>query len=197
VRDELKLNGKTPLVGFVANMHPDKAPLDFVAAAAEILKTNPDTHFAMAGHGPLTDDIKAKIAELKLSERVHLLGFRRDMVNVMASYDLLLLTSVTREASSTVLKQAGAVGVPAIATDVGGTREVLEEDVTGLVVKPGDVNAMAAAAVSLLNDREKAAAMGAAGKKKVLGEFTPQAIAEKTEAIYWRALAHRDKSRSS
>jgi len=195
VRNELKLENGTPLVGFVANLHPDKAPLDFVEAAAKISAAHPKAHFAIAGHGPLTEDIKAKVAELKLGNRLHLLGFRRDMVNVMSSFDLLMLTSITREASSTVLKQAGAMGVPAIATDVGGTDEVIEDGTTGIVVKPGDVNALASAALSLLNDRARATAMGAAGKKKVLGEFTAQAIAEKTEAIYWKALAHRDKNR--
>src|SRR4026207_1076021 len=99
-----------------------------------------------------------------------MLGFRKAMVNVMASFDLVVVTSVTREASSTVLKQAGAMGVPAVATDVGGTREVVEDGRTGLIVKPGDVTALCNAVISLLSNRERAQAFGAAGKEKVMSE---------------------------
>ncbi|HYG75966.1 MAG TPA: glycosyltransferase family 4 protein [Planctomycetota bacterium] len=191
VRRELKLSDATPLVGFVANFHPDKAPLDFVATAARVMKLHRDVHFAMAGHGPLDEPIRAELARLDLGSRFHMLGFRKDMVNVMASFDLLALTSVTREASSTVLKQAGAMGVPVIATDVGGTREVVDDGRTGILVKPGDVDALTMAVLALLNDPAKSRAMGEAGRKKVLSEFTAAAIAERTEALYFQALEKR------
>lgn len=190
-RDELKLAPAVPLVGFVANFHPDKAPLDFVAMAERVVKAVPEVHFAMAGHGPLDNEIRARVKELGLDDRVHMLGFRKDMVNVMASFDLLALTSVTREASSTVLKQAGAMGVPVAATDVGGTREVVDDGRTGIIVKPGDVTGLCNAVIALLSDRGRAAKLGAAGKEKVLGEFTADAIAEKTEGLYLRALEPR------
>jgi glycosyltransferase involved in cell wall biosynthesis len=188
VRDELKLDSSDALVGFVANFHPDKAPLDFVSMAEQVVKAVPRVHFAMAGHGPLDNEIRARIKSAGLDDRLHMLGFRRDMVNVTASFDLLVLTSVTREASSTVLKQAGAMGVPAVATDVGGTREVVEDGRTGLIVKPGDVTALCNAVISLLSNRERARAFGTAGKEKVMSEFTADAIAERTEMLYFRAL---------
>jgi glycosyltransferase involved in cell wall biosynthesis len=191
VREELGLGDGTPLVGFVANFHPDKAPLDFVAAAAEILKTRPDARFAMAGHGPLDEPLRAALAAQNLTDRVHLLGFRKDMHQVMASFDLLLLTSVTREASSTVLKQAGAMGVPVIATDIGGTREIVEDGTTGLLTRPGDPASLAALALSLLNDGPRARAMGAAAKKKILGEFTAAALAVRTEEVYRQVLERK------
>jgi glycosyltransferase involved in cell wall biosynthesis len=196
VRDELKITPETPLVGFVANFHPDKAPLDFIEMAARVAKALPQVHFAMAGHGPLDVPIREKLKTLEFGERFHMLGFRKDMINVMASFDLVVLTSVTREASSTVLKQAGAMGVPSVATDVGGTREVVTDQKTGLIVKPGDVEACMAAVLSLLNNRARASEMGAAAKQKVLGEFTALAIAERTEELYFRLL-NRDNADSS
>jgi len=189
VRSELKLDAATPLVGFVANsFHPDKAPLDFVAAAAKVARNIPEARFCLVGHGPLENDIRARIAASGCAERFHLTGFRKDMLQVMASFDLVVLTSVEREASSTVLKQAGALGVPVVATDVGGTREVVSDGQTGLVVRPGNVDLIAAAMETLLTNRAQAAAFGAAAKQKVLGEFTADAIAEKTETLYRRTL---------
>jgi glycosyltransferase involved in cell wall biosynthesis len=188
VRRELSLGDDVPVLGFAANFHRDKAPLDFLAACEKIAKTLPQAHFCMAGHGPLEAEVRARAEAAGLLPRFHLLGFRKDILQVMASYDCLALTSVTREASSTVLKQAAALGKPVVATDVGGTREVIEDSVTGMLVKPGDVDAIAAAATTLLSDRNQAAKMGAAGKEKVLREFTAQAIAERTEQLYREIL---------
>jgi len=189
LRRELKLDDATPLAGFVANtFHPDKAPLDFVAAAERVGRELPGVHFCLVGHGPLEGDIRAKIRAGGMAERFHLTGFRRDILPVMASFDLVVLTSVRREASSTVLKQAGALGLPVVATDVGGTNEVVAAGRTGLLVPPGDVEAIASAMKALLTDRARAAAVGAAAKEKVLAEFTAAAIAEKTEELYRKAL---------
>ncbi|HEY3324068.1 MAG TPA: glycosyltransferase family 4 protein [Planctomycetota bacterium] len=188
VRKELRLSDEAPLVGFVANFHPDKAPLDFVAMAQRVSGAFPAAHFAMAGHGPLDEAIRAEVAKAGLADRLHMLGFRKDILQVMASFDLVVLTSVAREASSTVLKQAGAVGVPAVATDVGGTREVLDDGKTGLIVPPGDVEALTAAVTTLLTERARAAEMGRAGRKKVLREFTAERIAERMEEMYFRVV---------
>jgi glycosyltransferase involved in cell wall biosynthesis len=196
VRQELTLADAAPLVGFVANsFHPDKAPLDFVAAAETVARAVPEARFCLVGHGPLEADIRARIAASELGERYHLTGFRKDMLQVMASFDLVALTSVAREASSTVLKQAGALGIPVVATNLGGTCEVVDDGRTGLLVPPGDVPALARAMETLLKDRARASAMGAAGKEKVLREFTAAAIAERTEALYQQALQARGDTR--
>ena len=191
LRTEFNLPDETILIGFVANsFHPDKAPLDFVAAARIVAAALPERqiHFCMVGHGPLEAAIRAKIAESGLDARFHLPGFRKDIVNIMASFNLLALTSVTREASSTVLKQASAGGIPVVATDVGGTREVVDHEKTGLIVKPGCPEDLAAALIAILKDPARAAAMGAAGREKVVREFTTQAIAARTEEVYMSTL---------
>ena len=191
LRHELNLSDQIPLVGFVANsFHPDKAPLDFIAAAERVAKALPQVHFCMVGHGPLEEEMRAKIKLAGLDARFHLPGFRKDILHVVASFELLALTSVAREASSTVLKQVAAAGVPVVATDVGGTREVVDDGITGTIVKPGDIESLANAMLALLNNPARAAAMGAAGKEKVLREFTAKAIAERTEAVYRRLLEH-------
>ncbi len=188
LRKELGLAEDVPLVGFCASFHPDKAPLNFTAAAAQVARNFPKAHFCMAGLGPLLETVRAQVKELGLAERFHVLGFRQDIAAVMASFDLLVLPSVTREASSTVLKQAGALGKPVVTTDVGGSREIVVEGKTGLIVKPGDVPALTAAIEQILAHPDQAAAMGQAGKERVLGEYTVEAIAARTEACYLRVL---------
>ncbi|MGD0092709.1 MAG: glycosyltransferase family 4 protein [Planctomycetota bacterium] len=189
LRQELQLDDATPLVGFVANtFHPDKAPLDFVAAAEKTGRELPQVRFCLVGHGPLEADIRARTQAGDMPARFHLAGFRKDILPVMASFDLVVLTSVAREASSTVLKQAGALGLPVVATDVGGTNEIVSDGQTGLLVPPGDIEALAGAMKSLLADPARAAALGAAAKEKVLAEFTAAAIAERTEELYRKAL---------
>lgn len=189
VRNELKLADDVPLIGFAANFHADKAPLNFAAMAARIASAMPNVHFAMAGHGPLEAATREEVERLNLSDRFHLLGFRKDILNVMASYDLLVLPSVTREASSTVLKQAASLGKPVVATDVGGTREVVAAGETGLIVPPGDVPALADAVLTLLRDPARAKTMGQAGRQRALSHFAAHAIAEQTEAVYRKVLA--------
>jgi len=189
LRRELKLSDATPLAGFVVNtFHPDKAPLDFVAAAEIVGRELPDAHFCLVGHGPLEGAIRARIQAGAMPERFHLTGFRKDILPVMASFDLVVLTSVKREASSTVLKQAGALGLPVVATDVGGTSEVVADGRSGLLVPPGNIEAIAGAMKALLTERTRAVAMGAAAKEKVLAEFTAAAIAARTEELYRKAI---------
>lgn len=188
VRTELGLAADVPLIGFAANFHADKAPLNFVAAAERIAAQMPNAHFAMAGHGPLEAAVREQVARANLAPRFHLLGFRKDILNVMASFDLLALPSVTREASSTVLKQAASLSKPVVATDVGGTREVVEDGVTGIIVPTGDVAALADAILKLLRNPQRAAEMGSAGRVRVLNHFAAHAIAGKTEALYRKLL---------
>ena len=188
LRAELRLPADAPVVGFVGAFHPDKAPMDFVSAAEQLARENPKIQFCMAGFGPLLEPVRERIAAAGLSSRIHLLGFRKDIANVIASFDLVALTSVTREASSTVLKQAGSLSKPVVATDVGGTREVVEDGVTGIVIPPGNVPALTQAIRSLLNDPARAAAMGKAGRERVVTQFAAHAIAAKTEELYRRVL---------
>jgi glycosyltransferase involved in cell wall biosynthesis len=184
LRAELNIPAAAPIVGFVGAFHPDKAPMDFVAAAEQIARENSAVHFCMAGFGPLLEPVKERVATAGLSSRIHVLGFRKDIANVIASFDMVALTSVTREASSTVLKQAGSLSKPVIATDVGGTREVVADGMTGILIPPGEVAALVCAINSLLTDSSRAEAMGKAGRERVVTNFAANAIAERTEELY-------------
>jgi glycosyltransferase involved in cell wall biosynthesis len=189
LRGELNLAAADPVVGFTANFHPDKAPLVLLEAVPEILKAEPKAKFIFIGHGPLDQTLRERTAALGLQKCVFFPGFRSDIRAVMAAFDVFVLPSVTREASSTVLKMAGALKIPAITTDVGGSAEIVAHQETGLVVPVGDGKALAEAVSALLCDPERRKTMGRVAREKVLRNYTASALAEKTEAIYRRILS--------
>lgn len=189
LRSELHLPPAARLIGYVANLHPDKAPFDFIDAAEQIGAQFPDTHFAIAGFGPLEHDVAARVRNGKCPDRIHVLGFRKDILQVMASLDLIVLPSVAREASSTVLKQAGSLGIPAVASNLGGTREIIDDGVTGLLFPPGDTAALVEKMGAMLREPVKSREMGQRAKTKVLAEFSADAIASRTHELYRTILA--------
>jgi glycosyltransferase involved in cell wall biosynthesis len=124
------------------------------------------------------------VRELGLEVRVLMTGFRRDIPEVMAALDVLVLPSIKSEATSQVIPQALAVGTPVAASAAGGIPEIVRDGVTGRLVPPGDPAALADAVLALLTDREGALAMARAGQALVLARYTVEAVMQRTTAIY-------------
>src|SRR5262249_6930431 len=92
LRDALGLPPDAPVVGMIACLKPQKAPLDFVDAAARVAASRPDVRFVMAGDGDLRPAVVARARAVGLEGRLHLLGWRRDIPEVMAALDVVVLT---------------------------------------------------------------------------------------------------------
>jgi glycosyltransferase involved in cell wall biosynthesis len=116
-------------------------------------------------------------------------GFRDDVLDIMASMDVVVHASVQPEPFGQVLLEAMAEGRPVIATKGGGVSEIVEEGVTGLLVPPRDAGAMAGAMTAILTDRDKAREMGEAGLKTVTESFTLSKMARGMEREMLKALA--------
>jgi glycosyltransferase involved in cell wall biosynthesis len=182
VRMELGV-GNRPLVGMVARLVPEKAPQDFVQAAALIKKKRPDTIFVLVGTGPLQTELAEQIQTLGLMPEFRLLGYRRDVAALTAALDVAVLTS-RWEGQGLVLLEAMAAGKPVVATAVGGITEVVKPERTGLLVPAGDPVAIAQAVVRLLNNVKQAQMMGLAGQELVRQEFSREAMARQTAELY-------------
>ncbi len=187
VRDELGL--ADPLVGLVANIRGSKGHRYFLEAARRVVTARPDTRFLIVGDGVGFDDVHRRVHQMGLEREVVLTGFRRDVPEVMAALDILVLPSIKSEATSQVIPQAFAVGTPVVATAVGGIPEVVRDGVTGRLVPPADPAALAAAILDLLADPEAARAMARAGQALVHECFTVEAMMERTTAVYRGLLA--------
>jgi len=198
LRQRLRL-GDGPLVGMVAQLIPLKRQEDFIRAAALVAPTCPEARFLVIGAEPEaggTYECKLRdlVEELELGERLIFTGFLQEAPDVMAMLDLVTLTS-RDEAFGRVLIEAMAASRPVVATRGGGVPEIVVDGETGLLVRIGDVEGIAAAITSLLAAPERRRAMGAAGHRRALAHFSIEAHAGKVEALY-RQLVEKQEPRS-
>ncbi len=187
MRRRLGIPGGVPVVGTVTRLSPQKAPLDFVRMAARVRQRIPGAVFVMVGDGPLRSQVLSSLKELALEGSFLLTGLRRDVPELMSTFDVFVLPSLW-EGLPRVLPQAMAVGIPIVATDTDGNAEAVQNGINGFLVSPGDVEALADAVVRLLSDRDLALSMGASGKKKV-DEFSAQKMVEDISSLYQELLS--------
>jgi len=138
IRKEFGLSGECRVVGMVACFKPQKAPLDFIKLAAALSRDFPDSKFILVGDGALRGKVCALINKLNLKGRVILTGWRNDVAALLSCLDVFVLTSLWEGLPIAVLEAISA-GVPVIATDTGGIREVILDGKTGYLVKPHDI----------------------------------------------------------
>lgn len=171
------------VVGSVTRLFDEKSPGDFIRMANEVLKSNHKVSFLLIGDGPLRKEIEATIVDYKISEKVLLMGFQSDIPELLSIMDVFVLTSIT-EGSPRVLPQAMVMGVPIVATRVGGVPETVKDGVNGFLVPPKDFHALAQRTLQLIENPSLAKRMGEAGKKMVYPEFCVKEMVKKTEELY-------------
>ena len=114
---------------------------------------------------------------------VHFTGQRADVARLLGALDIFVLPSL-REALPIAVMEAMAMGLPVVATRVGGIPEVVEDGMTGCLVPPGDEAALAAALGRLVADPALAARLGAAGRARVQAQFTVEQMVRRVEHLY-------------
>src|SRR5437762_3732478 len=184
VRDELGLATDQPLVGLVANIRGSKGHNVFLEAAREVLMRRPDARFLVVGDGVGRAEVRRRVGDMRLEAAVTLTGFRRDIPEVMAALDVLVLPSIRSEATSQVIPQAFAVGTPVVASTVGGSPELVRDGETGRLVPPGDARALAAAMLELVSDPARARALGRAGQQLAAECYSLDASMALTTSVY-------------
>ena len=177
-----------PAVALVANFFPYKGHMDFLDAAAEVLRGFPSASFVLVGDGKLRPEIERRASAPDLAGRAILLGSRPDGGDVMALSDVAALAS-HEEGFPNVVLEAMARARPVVATRVGGVPEAVEDGVTGILVPPRDAGAMAGALLRLLRDPRLAAEMGARGMERVRRDFTVDRMVRAHEDLYAELLA--------
>ncbi len=176
----------------VANPNRFKAPGLFVLveAAERVVRRIPDARFLLAGDGPCLRQIEAAAASRGLADRFLCLGTRHDIPAILRVGRMAVLPSLEEGLPNAVL-EAMAAGKPVVATRVGGTPEAVVHGETGLLVPPGDAQALSEAILTLLNDPARAEAMGQAGRERVSKCFSLTRMVRETEQIYEELLARR------
>jgi len=193
LRDELGLADDDIVVGCVAVMRATKGHKDLIDAMVPLMTSRPKLHLVFVGGGsPVFEQTQDYVATLGLQNRIHLMGMRRDVPNLLAGFDIFALAT-QQEASGTVYVEAQASGLPVIGTNVGGVSEMFRDGETGILVPPKNPQALTDALQRLIDDPDLRRRMGEAGRKMVWeeGVFSPARLAESTEAVYLKWLAER------
>ena len=195
LRRELGLPPGTPLVAVVSRLTRLKGLENFLEAAAVLKVSHPDARFLIIGETAPSDTAYLEVlnrlaAELGVADRVTFTGIRADVPALLSSVDVSVMPSLN-EALSNVLLESMAAGAPTVATRVGGTPEALVDDVTGLLVAPGDSRGLAAAIARLLDDRCLAARLGQAARQVIEDRFSVDRMVKSTEQLYLELLARK------
>ncbi len=183
VRRQLGIREGHVGVGIVGRIAVEKGHR-FLLEAAHELGTRYPLHFVVVGDGPEEAQMKQKVQELGLSERVTFTGFREDVNNILQALDVVTVPSTWNEPCSAVVQQAMALSRPVIGTRAGGTPEMIVEGETGLLVPPSDAGSLADAIGVLAGDAFARKRMGEAGRVRVEAHFSLRAMTDKIEALY-------------
>lgn len=159
-------------LGFIGALRPEKNIPLLIRAFHSLVAEFPAWHLAIVGEGPEEHEIHRLIHDLGLDARIHLTGFKRDVERIYPLLDLVVLPShPVVETLPLVLIEAGAVGLPAVATRVGSVDEIVQEGETGLLVPPNDEIALREAIRELLLDDGLRKSMGAKGRSRMHSTF--------------------------
>ena len=174
-----------PVIANVGALVGHKGQKYLVDAMPLVLREVPDAHLVIFGEGELRGPLEKQIKQLSLAKRVLLPGFREDVLSLMKSADLFVMSSVTEGLGSAVL-DAMAMGQAVVGTRAGGIPEAVIPHKTGLLVEPADSKALAAAIVTLLKDSTLRNEYGEAGRERVAKHFGVDRLVEGTLEVYQR-----------
>lgn len=188
LRGELGLRPGDRLLLAVGNLYPVKGHSDLVAAVGRLAARYPSLHLAIAGRGDLAGALTRDAAARRVGDRVHLLGLRNDVDDLLASADAFVLPSLS-EGLPLALLEAMFAGLPIVATRVGEVPMALADGGAGLLVEPGRPDELAGAIERLLSDAELARTLGERARIRARAEFDITTMAERYEALYAPVLA--------
>ena len=187
VKRELGAEGRSPVLGTVARLTPQKG-LDYLLQALSVLRTRfPDLFCVIVGEGEMRAGLESLAVRLGLENHVRFCGLRRDVPAILQGLDLFVLPSLF-EGLPLALLEAMAAGKPVVATRVAGSSEVIEDGVNGRLVPPADADALAEAMIALLDDRELAQTLARRGRETVRQQYTIGPVAEAYERLYEELL---------
>lgn len=188
LKSSLGIPADSPVVGAVGRLAVPKLPLDFVRAAAVIHQTHPQVHYVWVGGGPLEEEARALTSQLEMEGVVHWLGQRSDAPALYRIFDYFLLLSQW-EAYPYVILEAFAAGVPVIATNNLGAREIIEPEINGRLVPLGDIRALAGSIQDLLQNFTRADALRQSATEQINEVYTMQNMLTALEDVYMQQLS--------
>jgi glycosyltransferase involved in cell wall biosynthesis len=190
VRAELGIAPESPVVGAIGVLRAQKAHHVLLRAAAELARTGPRVTVLIAGQGSERAALESLARELGIADRVHLLGFREDVSDVLKALDVAVSCSDFEGSPLAVMEYMDA-GRAVVATAVGGVPDLIDDGVHGLLVPPGDSRALAVAIGSLLADPQRARTLGENARARRRSEFDIDTLVRRIEDLYEELLEQK------
>ncbi len=175
------------VVGTVARLSPEKNMEVLLEAARLVLEEKGDTLFVIAGDGPERPSYERKVESLGIGGNVRFLGMRRDVPQVMRSFDIAALSS-REEVFPMFLLEAMATGLPVVSTAVGSIDEIVEDGETGFLVETGDHGTLAERLLALVNDPRRLREMGKRGMERVEEHFSIRTMVDSFQGLITELL---------
>jgi glycosyltransferase involved in cell wall biosynthesis len=186
VRRELEIPAVAPVLIAVIALSWEKDPLAHLDLCERLVRSMPDVTYLFAGDGPLREELATAVDSRGLKEHVRILGMRTDIGDLLQASDVLVLASRPdgMEGMPGCLIEAGMAGVPAVAFDVAGVSEVIEDGVTGFVVEHGDRDRLFQRACELLSDDGLRHTMGREAMERCRTTFDIGSVASRYIGTY-------------
>ncbi|MEW6089021.1 MAG: glycosyltransferase family 4 protein [bacterium] len=156
---ELNLDASFPIIGMIACLKPQKSPQDFVKVAETVLQKNKNAQFILIGDGILRNEVEMLINNYELEDNVHLLGWRRDIPDLLSIMDIFVLTSLWEGLPLTVL-EAMTCKKPVVVTNIDGNKDIVIDGQNGFLCEPGNIKQMAEKIIYLIENPYYAETMG-------------------------------------
>jgi glycosyltransferase involved in cell wall biosynthesis len=183
IRRHLNINMGDCIIGCIANLREDKNYDVFLKAIAKLASVKKDIKCLIVGDGPLRKMLNSLSDELGISSCVIFTGYREDIPDILSIMDIFCLVS-KKEGFSNAVLEAMAMARPIVATKVGGNKEAVVEQETGILVPHDDAGKMADAILELCNDVALREKMGLAGRKRIESVFTLERMIKEMEELY-------------
>jgi glycosyltransferase involved in cell wall biosynthesis len=174
-------------IGFVGRLSEEKKVEDLIKAVKIISEKNQNIRCVIVGTGPEERQLKKLAGDLNVSRYIDFNGYSNNSFEILSAFDLFVLPSRT-EGCPIVILEAMASGLPVIATDVGGNRELVVNNVTGRLIPPNNHSVLAREIIDLLEHADTLKSMGEMGKKQAFTTFEPIQFTKKLENLYSRLL---------
>ncbi len=191
-RRELGLQPDDKVFGIVARLDPIKNHAMLLRACQQLVKTVPNAYLLIVGDGPERAKLEELTASLGIAAHVKFLGARQDISELLQTFDVFALSSFSEGTSVTLLEAMG-VGVPIVATNVGGNPEVVSDGETGFLVESDNADDMANKLLQLLQDNALRQRMGNAGKQRVHALFSIEKMVQAYVDLYLNASKRKSE----
>jgi len=191
-RKQLGLAEGAKVLAVIGRLTERKGHEVLVQALPRLVERGLDAHIAIAGEGPLAEQLKSQATQLGMGARLHLLGQISDVRPLLWAADLYAMPSLHGEGLSKALLQAMACGTPIVATDIAGVTEALTSGEDSLLVAPGQVADLAEALADLLEHPDRARTLATSARERVVAEFSSARVARELEAVYDDVLSKRN-----